>query len=99
MNKKSAKDIAFEKERAKLRKQKREVEEQLQERDKTIKSLMDKIFELETMINQKDEWIERLLKYTELTKEDLKISIEKDKTMVESAKSLKMLLDFCGRFY
>lgn len=99
MNKKSAKDIAFEKERTKLRKQKREVEEQLQDRDKTIKTLMDKISELETMINQKDEWIERLLKYTELTKEDLKMAIEKDKTMVESAKSLKMLLDFCGRFY
>ena len=61
MQNKSAKDIAFERERIKLQKQKREVEEQLRDKNKTIKSLMDKISELENVIIQKDEWIERLL--------------------------------------
>ena len=99
MNKKSAKDIAFERERAKLQKQKREVEEQLRDKDKTIKSLMDKISELENVIVQKDEWIERLLKYTELTKEDLKVAIEKDKAKAETLKTLNSLMGLCKGFY
>lgn len=99
MNNKSAKDIAFERERTKLQKQKREVEEQLRDRDKTIKSLMDKISELENVIVQKDEWIERLLEYTELTKEDLKIKIEKDKASAEALKTFNSLMGLCGRFY
>lgn len=99
MNNKSAKDIAFERERTKLQKQKREVEEQLRDRDRTIKSLMDKISELENVIVQKDEWIERLLEYTELTKEDLKIKIEKDKASAEALKTFNSLMGLCGRFY
>lgn len=99
MNNKSAKDIAFERERTKLQRQKREVEEQLRDRDKTIKSLIDKISELENVIVQKDEWIERLLEYTELTKEDLKIKIEKDKASAEALKTFNSLMGLCGRFY
>lgn len=99
MSNKSAKDIAFERERIKLKKQKREVEEQLRDKDKTIKSLMDKISELEIIINQKDEWIERLLEYTELTKEDLKSMIEKDKATAETLKTFNSLMGLCGRFY
>lgn len=99
MKNKSAKDIAFERERTKLQKQKRELEEQLIDRDKTIKSLMDKIFELESVVSQKDEWIERLLEYTELTKEDLKVAIEKDKKMAETAESLKVFMGLCKGFY
>ena len=99
MQNKSAKDIAFERERIKLQKQKREVEEQLRDKNKTIKSLMDKISELEHVIIQKDEWIERLLEYTELTKEDLKIKIEKDKASAEALKTFNSLMGLCGRFY
>lgn len=99
MNNKSAKDIAFERERMKLQRQKREAEEQIRDRDKTIKSLMDKISELENVVVQKDEWIERLLEYTELTKEDLKIKIEKDKASAEALKTFNSLMGLCGRFY
>lgn len=98
MSNKSAKDIAFERERMKLQRQKREAEEQLRDKDKTIKSLMDRISELENVIIQKDEWIERLLEYTELTKEDLKIAIEKDKAIAETAKTLKTFMGLCRGF-
>ena len=99
MNNKSAKDIAFERERTKLRRQKRELEEQLREKNQIIKSLTDKNSELESVISQKEEWIERLLEYTELTKEDLKAAVEKDKSVAEAAKSLKGLMGLCGKFY
>ena len=84
MQNKSAKDIAFERERMKLQRQKREVEELLRDKDKTIKSLMDRISELENVIIQKDEWIERLLEYTELSKEDIKAACEKDKKIASA---------------
>lgn len=99
MQKKSAKDIAFERERIKMQRQKREVEEQLRDKDITIKSLSDKISELENIVRQKDEWIDRLLEYTELTKEDLKILIEKDKAAAETLRTFNSLMGLCGSFY
>ena len=98
MKNKSAKDLAFEKERQQLRKQKREAEEHAAAKDITIKELTDRITELEATNNQKDEWIERLLQYTELSKEDLQTAIEKDKAMVNAAKSLEALMGFSKRF-
>ena len=98
MKTKSAKDIAFEKERQQLRKQKREAEEQAAAKDVIIKELTDRISELETINSQKDEWIERLLTYTELSKEDLQTVIEKDKAMVKAAKSLEAIMGFSQRF-
>ncbi len=94
MKTKSAKDLAFEKERQQLRKQKREAEEQAAAKDVIIKELTDKVFELEVANTQKDEWIERLLAYTELSKEDLQTAIEKDKAMVNAAKSLEAFMGF-----
>ena len=44
------------------------------EKNRTIKSLEETISELQGIIVEKEEWIERLLEYTELSKED----IEKD---------------------
>lgn len=99
MQNKSAKDIAFERERTKLQRQKREAEEQLKDKDIAIKSLTDKISELEYIIRQKDEWIERLLEYTELTKEDIKAMVEKDKATAETLKTFNSLMGLCGRFY
>lgn len=98
MKNKSAKDIAFDKERAKIMKQKREAEEQVKARDKVIKELTDKVAELESVNNQKDEWIERLLTCTELSKEDLSAALEKDKAMVNAAKSLEAIMGFSKRF-
>ena len=98
MKTKSAKDLAFEKERQQLRKQKREAEELAASKDLTIKELTNKIIELEALNNQKDEWIERLLTYTELSKEDLQTAIEKDKAMVEAVNGLKMFMSLSDRF-
>lgn len=99
MKNKSAKDIAFEKERMKLKKQIQEFESQLIIKNKNIKYLNDKIIELEDSINQKDELIEKLLEYTELSKEDLKAIIEKDKSIIKATESLEAFMNIVNKFY
>lgn len=97
-NKKSAKDIAFDRERAKYRHEisdlKREIKENLCE----IEVLNHKIFELEGSIRQKDEWIRRLLEYTELTEEDMKNQIQKDKSVSEVINHMEEMNDMIFGF-
>lgn len=81
--KKSAKDLAFDKERAKYNKQIRELESQLKEKDKIIYSLKDDLGEHKDKIMQLEDWINRLLEYTELTEDDMKNIINKEKTTAD----------------
>lgn len=78
---KSAKDMAFERERAKFRSQIRELESCLNTKQVQIDELNAELREKDQVILQQNDWIERLLEYTELTKEDLQklIANEKDK--------------------
>lgn len=82
-NKKSKKDIAFDKERYKYRREIRELQREIKENLCEIEVLNRKIFELEESIRQKDEWIRRLLEYTELSEEDMKSQIQKDRNVSE----------------
>lgn len=91
MKDKSAKDIAFEKERNKYRKQINELEKKLIDSNKEIYNLKNKVSELESELNSKDDWIERLLKYTEMSKEDIKAAVEKDKAVASTFKMLSVL--------
>lgn len=81
---KSAKDIAFDKERKKFRKEIRNLQYQIMDLDNQIKELNEVIFERENELQQQAEWIDRLLEYTEISKEDLQklIEIEKDKAEI-----------------
>ena len=82
-NKKSAKDMAFEKERAKFRQKIRDLERE-------IKEQKIKMFQLEEVANLKDkeidelkEWISRLLEYMDLSEEDMKRMIKAEKTRAD----------------
>lgn len=82
-NKKSAKDMAFEKERAKFRQKIRVLERE-------IKEQKIKMFQLEEVANSKDkeidelkEWISRLLEYMDLSEEDMKRMIKAEKTRAD----------------
>ena len=90
---KSAKDIAFEKERNKLKKEIRELERQLIEKNQLLAKNEAEIKQREEELLQKiaeqEEWIERLLEYTELSKEDLQEVIEGEKTKAEVANKIK----------
>lgn len=90
-NKKSAKDIAFEKERAKFRSQIRELEREVKNEKLEKLKLKDLLIEKETELEDLKGWIERLLEYTELSEEDMKKIINKDKAISELAGTMRSM--------
>lgn len=80
-NKKSKKDLAFDKERAKYRHEIRDLQREVKENLREIEVRNQKISELEESIREKDDWIRRLLEYTELTEEDMRNQIKKDRNI------------------
>jgi len=96
--KKSAKDIAFDKERVKFRSEIRKLTDCLNNKQKQIDGLNETIREKDIVISQQKEWIERLLKYTELSEDDMKQLIEKDKKTAEIVDNFASLQQIFGRF-
>ena len=98
-NKKSPKDMAFEKERAKYRGQIRELEREI----KNIKiekiQLKEQLAELEQEVEGLKSWIERLLEYTELSEEDMKQIVMKDKLSAEITSKMASLYRIFGRYF
>lgn len=82
-NKKSKKDLAFERERAKYRHEISALQREIKENLREVEVLNQKIAELEESIREKDEWINWLLEYTELTEEDMKNQIQKNRSVSE----------------
>lgn len=80
---KSKKDIAFDKERAKYRHEINDLQRAITKQLAEISNLSKRISELEESVRQKDEWIQRLLEYTELSEEDMRKQIKKDKNVSE----------------
>ena len=68
--KKSAKDIAFEKERCQYKKKLRE-------------NLKQRVDALESENARLQDWVDRLLEYTELSKEDFMAMVESDKNIAK----------------
>ena len=96
MKQKSAKDIAFEKERAKFRSKIRELTSCLNDKQKEIDILNETIKEKEETIIQQEEWIERLLEYTEMSKEDLQRLIDNEKDRAEIREKISSTLGIIG---
>lgn len=96
--KKSAKDIAFDKERAKYRKQIRELEQEGRALSNTIKSLNGMVHEKENKIAELKDWIERLLEYTELSEDEMRKIIQKDKDAVETLEKVMDIEKVISRF-
>lgn len=97
-NKKSAKDLAFDKERAKYRHEIIDLQREVKENLREIEVLNQKIAELEESIREKDEWINRLLEYTELTEEDMKNQIQKDRNVSEVINHMQEMNDIIFGF-
>lgn len=95
---KSAKDIAFDKEREKFRSEIRNLKHQINDKDKKIVELEEKIRQKEEEIEKINEWNERLLEYTEISKEDLKKLIESEKENAEVREKMSATLGILGMF-
>ena len=81
--KKSTKDLAFDKERAKYNKRIRELESQQKEKEKIIASQNESIESDSEELYKLRDWVRRLLEYTELSEEDMKKIIDKEKKSAE----------------
>lgn len=77
--KKSAKDIAFDKERAAFRKRIRELEREISNKEAENRELRNVISQKETEMVEKDDWIRRLLEYMDLSEDELKKIIGSEK--------------------
>lgn len=84
--KQSAKDLAFEKERAKFRKKIRELEHEINSLQYIIMQKDNELSIVRNELSQKEDWIRRLLEYTELSEEDMKAIIDKEKSKAEVVK-------------
>ena len=99
--KKSAKDIAFDKERASFRKQIRELEREVSNKDSEIRKLKEVISQKEMEMAEKDDWIRRLLEYMDLSDKDLKKFIENEKIKADIYDGfgiIDKMLSRCFRF-
>lgn len=78
----------FEKKRVALEKQIKELREQLENAHRDTRLFRTRLEFCERENEELKQWIERLLEYTELSKEDIKAACEKDKRLAEAAKWL-----------
>lgn len=77
--KKSAKDIAFDKERAAFRKRIKELEREISNKEAENRELRNVISQKENEMVEKDDWIRRLLEYMDLSEDELKKFIGNEK--------------------
>lgn len=74
----------FEGKKIELEKQIKALTARVSEKNKTISEQRGQIDALSSENQQLKEWIERLLEYTELSKEDIKAACEKDKKIASA---------------
>ena len=96
---KSAKDLAFDKERAKYRKEIRELNSLVSKQNINIDRLKQDIDRKDMELVEKDEWIRRLLEYMDMSEEDMRKIIQKDKTMSEAVERLSDINKMVSRFF
>lgn len=75
----TAKDLAFERERLTWRRKLRAEQENHDKTKKQIRELERQLEEKDDLLRSKDDWIERLLEYTELDRDDVAEVVEKQK--------------------
>lgn len=84
--KQSAKDLAFEKERTKFRKKIRELERDVADLKVAYMQKENELQIVSSKLYQKEDWIRRLLEYVELSEEDMKAIIDKEKSIAKVTK-------------
>lgn len=89
--KKSAKDIAFDKERNKFRSEIRKLQDEVNNKNTEISELKLALSKKENEITEKDDWIQRLLNYMDMSEDDMKKFIEKEKMECTVIKNMQVV--------
>ena len=97
-NNKTAKDLAFDRERAKYGRQIRDLEDKLREKDKDMLELREQLRQAESKCESLQEWIDRLLDYTNMSEEDMKTIVQKDRDAAEAMSMMKGLFGIVSSF-
>ena len=97
--KQSAKDLAFEKERVKFRKKIRELEYEINGLKLSYMQKENELRVANSQLSQKEDWIRRLLEYTELSEDDMKAIIDKEKSVAKVAKMFNELESAISSIY
>lgn len=90
----SAKDKAFESERIAFRKKIREKDTEIQILKSQLTDTQTEAAELKTKVAELNDWIERLLSYTELSKEEMQNIIQTEKLKANIINELNVLYNF-----
>lgn len=98
MQKKSAKDLAFDKERMNYRREINDLSSQLLKKDKLIDELNEMLRLNETRLLELQDWIERLLGYVDLSEDEMRKIIEKDKYEAEFFERVTNSFNVFSRF-
>lgn len=88
-SKKSAKDIAFDKERFRLQKKIRELESERETQKEQIEQLQFELHDKEALLAEKEDWIRRLLEYLDLPEEEMRKLINSQKTEAEALEHIQ----------
>ena len=97
MSNKSAKDIAFDRERTAYRKELNHYKDLIKKKDEEIYQLKVLLDGSGTIAAQKDEYIEHLLELTEMDLDDLKLLIASEKKKQELGEHLRAIDSVFGQ--
>lgn len=90
--KKTAKDIAFDRERAKLRKQIYDLQQRILEEEHEAARLLNMIDQLNKSVSRLMDENQELRELLNLPEEDLQILVEKEKRHAEAAENIKTMI-------
>lgn len=97
-NKKSAKDMAFEKERAKFRQRIRELEREVKEEKINSWKLNELIEAKDKEIDELKDWISRLLEYMDLSEEEMRKIIKSEKAKADLILNMSGMSSLFGKY-
>lgn len=96
---KSAKDLAFDREREKYRKEIRDRDTLITELQYIVEQLQESIRQRDNKISECNDWIRRLLEYMDLSEDDMQKIIQKDKTIADITKKLSDVDKMVSKFF
>ena len=96
---KSAKDLAFDREREKYRKEIRDRDTLITELQYIVEQLQESIQQRDNKISECNDWIRRLLEYMDLSENDMRKIIQKDKTMADITERFSDVDKMVSKFF